>query len=129
MSHPHGDGDGGASQDDGKQGNKAGELVKKLLTVGVGAIFLTEESLRGLVSDIKIPKELLGGILDSANKTKNDFLQKLSGEILDRLKDKVDPKALIEEILARHEIDLHITMNFRPKHGKRGTSKDDSHEN
>ena len=49
------------------------DLMKKMLTVGVGTLFLTEESLRGLVSEIKLPKELLGGVLESANKTRKEF--------------------------------------------------------
>ena len=95
--------------------DKATDVVKKVLSVGIGALFLTEESLRGLVSEMKIPKELLGGILDSANKTKNEFLGKLSSDVLDRVLDKVDPKALVEEILAKHDIEFTVKMSFKPK--------------
>lgn len=101
-------------RDDGIQG-KATDLVKKVLSVGVGAIFLTEESLRGLISEMKLPKELIGGILDSASKTKNEFLQKLSTEVLDRVLAHVDPKALAEEILAKNEIELDVKIRFKPK--------------
>src|SRR5690606_9989416 len=62
--------------------SKAADLVKKVLTVGVGAIFLTEESVRALVSEFKLPKELLTGILSTANKTRHEFLSKLSTDIL-----------------------------------------------
>ena len=95
--------------------SKASELVKKILTVGVGAIFLTEESLRGLISEFKLPKELLTGILDSANKTKNDFIQKLSSEVMDRVLTQVDPKVWIQEILSNNEIELNVKVNFKPK--------------
>ncbi|MGZ3688209.1 MAG: hypothetical protein ACXWP5_13610 [Bdellovibrionota bacterium] len=94
---------------------KAAEMMKKVLTVGVGAFFLTEESLRALVTDFKLPKELLGGILDSANKTKNEFLKNFSDEILDRVMEKVDPKELIQEILTKNEIDLKISITVKPK--------------
>ena len=97
--------------------SRAAELVRKILTVGVGAIFLTEESLRGLVSEFKLPKELLGGILESANKTKNDFFGKLSSELMERIGQKVDPRALVEELLRNHEIELHVKMSFKPKAG------------
>ena len=62
--------------------SKATDMMKKILTVGIGAFFLTEESLRGLMSDIKIPKEILAGILESANKTKAEFLRSMSQEVL-----------------------------------------------
>ena len=95
--------------------SKAAEMMKKVLTIGVGAIFLTEESLRGLVGDFKVPKELLGGILESASKTKNDFLQKLSQDVLSRVSDKVDPRALLEEFFHRNEIELNMKISIKPK--------------
>lgn len=95
--------------------SKASDFIKKVLTVGVGAIFLTEESLKNLVGEIKLPKELLGGILESAGKTKREFLDSLSTEVLSRLTEKVDPRSLIDEILTRYDIEFNIKMSLAPK--------------
>ena len=95
--------------------SKAAEMMKKVLTVGVGAIFLTEESVRSLMSEFKLPKELIGGILESANKSRKEFLQNLSSDVLSRVTDKIDPRALLEEFLHHNEIDLQIKMTFKPK--------------
>ncbi|HLD99043.1 MAG TPA: hypothetical protein VJB59_02225 [Bdellovibrionota bacterium] len=95
--------------------SKASEMMKKVLTVGVGAIFLTEESLRALVTDFKLPKELLGGILESAAKTKNEFLHNLSQDVLSRIMDKVDPTAFTEEFFAKNDLDFHIRVSVKPK--------------
>ncbi len=95
--------------------SKAAELVKKVLTVGIGAAFLTEESLRSMISEFKLPKELLTGLLESANKTKNDFFQKLSSDVIERVTLKFDVKKLMEEILAKHELDFQIKVRFNPK--------------
>lgn len=95
--------------------SKAADLVKKVLTAGIGAIFLTEESLRTLVSEFKLPKELLAGMLDSANKTKNEFLSKLSSDVMDRLAEKVDPKALMSELLDKRDIEFNVKISFKPK--------------
>jgi hypothetical protein len=95
--------------------SKASELMKKVLTVGVGAIFLTEESLRALVSEFKLPKELLTAIFDSASKTKTDFMQSLSREVIHQVTQKIEPKELLEEILAKNEINLEIKVSFTPK--------------
>ncbi len=92
---------------------KAADWVKKILTVGVGAIFLTEESLRAMVSEMKLPKELLTGVLSSAQKQKNEFLGKLSSDILEKVMERMDPQALASEILSSHEI--KVTLNFVPK--------------
>jgi hypothetical protein len=98
--------------------SKAAEMMKKVLTIGVGTVFLTEDTLRTLAADFKLPKELLAGILDSASKTKDEFLGKLSKEVLDRVMEKVDPRSLVEEVLSKHEIDINIRLNFRPKNTK-----------
>jgi hypothetical protein len=101
--------------------SKAAEMMKKVLTVGVGTIFLTEESLRGLIGELKVPKELLGGILDSAHKTKDEFLRNLSKDVLAKVTEKMDPKmnlmTFVEEFLSRNEVDFHVKMSFKKKSG------------
>src|SRR4051794_9707783 len=99
---------------------KAAEMMKKVLTVGVGALFLTEDALRTLVTEFKLPKELLGGILDSANKTKNEFLQSLSRDVLSRVTDKVDPASLLQEFFTSNDIDLHVKISFKKKKHAQG---------
>jgi len=95
--------------------SKAAEMMKKVLTVGVGAFFLTEESLKTLISDFKLPKELLSAILESAQKTKDDFLKSLSKELMSHVMERVDPSALVQELLSKHEIELKMNINFMPK--------------
>ncbi len=95
--------------------SRASEMMKKVLTVGVGTLFLTEEALRGLVSEFKLPKELLSSVLESASKTKDEFLGSLSRELMARVSDKVDPRALLDEILSKHQIELSVKINFTPK--------------
>jgi hypothetical protein len=98
--------------------SKAAELMKKVLTVGVGAIFLTEESLQGLVSEFKLPKELLAAILESANKTKGEFLRTISDEVISRVMEKLNVGELIQEMVTHNEIELEMTVRFKPKKKK-----------
>lgn len=107
--------------------SKASDFIKKVLTVGVGAIFLTEESLKGLVGEIKLPKELLGGILESAGKTKREFLDSLSTEVLAKLTDRVDPRALLDELVTRYDVEFKIKMSLSPK-AKSKNKKDKDEE-
>lgn len=94
---------------------KAADIVKKIMTVGVGAIFLTEESLRALVSEFKLPKEMLAGVLDSASKTRDEFLRHFAREIVSQLMEKVEPSELLAELLRRNQIDVDLSLNFKPK--------------
>jgi len=95
--------------------SKAGDFVRKVLTVGVGTVFLTEEALRNLVSEVKLPKELLTTLLDSAGRTKNEFFGKLSDEIMQKVVSKIEPQAMVQEILEKNEIELSVKVRFKPK--------------
>lgn len=104
--------------------SKAAELMKKVLTVGIGTFFLTEESLRGLVSEFKLPKEFLSAALESANKSKGEFLRSMTKEIMDRVMQHVDPVSLLHEVLSKNEIDLQIKVNFKPKKDSQSKPKE-----
>lgn len=58
------------------------ETLKKVFTTGVSAAFMTEESIRGYLQEVKLPKEILNVIIQSANKSKDDITQKVSKEIV-----------------------------------------------
>lgn len=94
---------------------KAADLVKKALTVGVGAAFLTEESLRAMVGELKLPKELIGGLLSTANQTKNEFFSKLSKELIERIQEKVDIAELTQEVLRNNDIEFTVKVKVTPK--------------
>lgn len=97
----------------------AAEMMKKALTVGVGALFLTEESLKGLVSEFKLPKELLKPVLDSAGKTKDEFLRILSQEVMSRVVEKLDPVGLVQEFMTRNDVELTVKISVKPKSKKK----------
>ncbi|MDZ4676887.1 MAG: hypothetical protein SGI74_05185 [Oligoflexia bacterium] len=64
-----------------KHGGPVLDTVKKLFSVGLGAAFMTEESIRNYLSDIKLPKEVLTFVLQSAGKGKDELVQRVSKEI------------------------------------------------
>ena len=94
---------------------KAGDFLKKVLTVGVGAVFLTEESLKALVGELKLPKELLVGLIESANKTRREFLQNMSEDVMNKIVSKVNVPDLLTEFLHQNEIDVHVRLRFKPR--------------
>ncbi len=57
------------------------DAAKKLFSVGVSAAFMTEESIRGALADLKLPKDVLQFILTSANKGKEELVQRVGKEI------------------------------------------------
>lgn len=66
------------------QAGRAGfvpEFVRKVAVAGLGAIFMTEEGIRNLAGQLKLPKEVLGFILSQAEKTKDEVGRVLTEEL------------------------------------------------
>lgn len=66
-----------------------GETVKKLFTVGVTAAFMTEESIKAYVADLKLPKEILNLVIQGAQKSKDEVTGRVSKEVVSILQ-KID---------------------------------------
>ncbi|HZH78619.1 MAG TPA: hypothetical protein VEY88_21500 [Archangium sp.] len=70
--------------DPGREESRAGfvpEFVRKVAVAGLGAIFMTEEGIRSLAGQLKLPKEVLGYILGQAEKTKDEVGRVVSEEL------------------------------------------------
>lgn len=57
------------------------ELVRKVAVAGLGALFMTEEGIRTLAGQLKVPKEVLGFIVSQADRTKDELSRMLSDEV------------------------------------------------
>lgn len=89
------------------------ELAKKAFYTGVGALFLTEESIKSAVADLKLPKEVAAQLLQSAQKSKTELRGVLSNE-LQKFFDRLDLADLIKQFLREHECQISATIRFRP---------------
>ncbi|MFZ5471790.1 MAG: hypothetical protein ACOZIN_20365 [Myxococcota bacterium] len=57
------------------------EFVRKMAVAGLGALFMTEEGLRALAGQLKLPKEALSYVLSQAERTKDELGRVVSEEI------------------------------------------------
>jgi len=57
------------------------EAMRKVAFAGLGALFMTEEGIRGLAGQLKLPKEALGFVLSQAERTKDEVGRALSEEL------------------------------------------------
>ncbi len=74
---------------DESSGLKLGEAIRKVITVGVGAAFMTEESVRSYLSELKLPKDVLNLLLQSAAKSKEELVSRVGNEIV-KMVNKID---------------------------------------
>lgn len=63
------------------RGGRVPEFVRKVAVAGLGALFMTEEGIRNLAGQLKLPKEVLGHLLQQAEKTKDEVGRVASEEI------------------------------------------------
>ncbi len=115
MSERDGSESGDEREESARLTSKAGDLLKKAITVGLGAAFLTEESIRALVGELKLPKELVTNLLAQANSTRSEFLGKFSQEVIDKIQSKIDPVELVTDVLRRNDIEFTIKLKVTPK--------------
>jgi hypothetical protein len=69
---------------EGRSGGPAGfvpEFVRRMAVAGLGALFMTEEGIRNLAGQLKLPKEALGFILGQAEKTKDEITRAITDEL------------------------------------------------
>jgi hypothetical protein len=101
---------------DEKENDSSGlSWAKKLMTVGVGTFFLTEEALRALTAQFNLPKEIVTSVLDGAKNVRKEFIQNFTAEMIGRVTEKVDPAAIIAEFLKQNEVTLEIKVKVKDK--------------
>jgi hypothetical protein len=92
------------------------ELARRILLTGLGAIFMTEESLRKNLGDLKIPKDALGGLLDSVVRQKDDLLELVAAE-LSKFLSKIKVHEELQKALSGLQLHVDAKLNFGKKHG------------
>ncbi len=89
--------------------------AKKIMTVGVGTFFLTEESLKSMISEFKLPKEMMAGLLDGAKNVRQEFMQSVVQEVMSKVSDKMDPAAVLSEFLRKNEVTFEVKIKVKEK--------------
>ncbi len=90
------------------------EALKKALAAGVGAVFLTEEGIRNMVSDMKLPKEALSYLLAQTDRTRRDLFEAVSKETKKYLRSK-DLEKLLSQMLEHFTIEVKAEIKFKTK--------------
>lgn len=57
------------------------DFVRRMAWAGLGAVFMSEEGIRRLAGQLKLPKEALGFLLHQAEKTKDEIGRTVSEEV------------------------------------------------
>lgn len=93
---------------------KWGEMLKRVVSVGLGAAFMTEESVRSALNGLNLPKEVLSSILQGANRSKEDFLNKIGNETI-KLISKIDFVKEASRFVEEHKFKIQAEIEVVKK--------------
>lgn len=94
---------------------KWGEMLRKVMSVGLGAAFMTEESVRSALGGLNLPKEVLASILQGANRSKEEFLNKVGNETI-KLMSKIDFVKEASRFVEEHKFRINAEIEVVRKH-------------
>ena len=97
---------------------KWGEVLRKVMSVGLGAAFMTEESVRGALSELRLPKEALNTILQGAARSKEDFLNRIGNETI-KLISKIDFVKEASRFVEEHKFRIQAEIEVIKKDGQK----------
>lgn len=106
-------------EDNRDKDGKIGDLLKKVLTTGVTAAFMTEETVRALLKDAPLPKDIVGGLVENAKNTKTEFVAGVKNELKSYL-DKIDLTKEIDKIIEKYDFEVKATISLKKKKKGKG---------
>jgi hypothetical protein len=90
------------------------DLTKKILTLGLGAYFLTEDTVRRYVKDAKIPRDIGRTITQNASKGKDELYGFVARELSGFLK-QMDLQEELDRFVKSHKIRINAEIEFLPR--------------
>lgn len=118
------DDDSSSKKEDSKDKSGAlGDTLKKVFTAGVSAAFMTEESIRSYMGDMKLPKEVLNVLLASANKSKDEITQKVTKELMNVV-GKIDFVKELSKFAETHKFKITAEIDIIKKETSKKTDSE-----
>ena len=97
-----------------KDNSAIGDVIKKVVSIGVGAAFMTEDTVKNVLGELPLSKDIVSGLVDNAKSAKEEFSKSIREEFKNRL-NKIDPNHIVDEIVAKYDIEVNATFKFKKK--------------
>jgi len=102
-----------------KLGGIVPDLLRKAVVAGLGAVFMSEEGLRKLGGQLKLPKEALGFILSQADRTKTEVSRVIGDELRRFLNSELLRQELLQ-MLTGVTVEVKAEVRLRPDPDSKG---------
>ena len=92
------------------------EIARRALSIGLSGVFLTEETIRKALGD-SLPKDWMDFAVEQSDRTRKEFLERLSFEIAQTL-EKVDLATALRELLEGRTLEVRAEIRLGDREGK-----------
>jgi hypothetical protein len=92
------------------------EIARRALSIGLSGFFLTEETIRKALGD-SLPKDWMDFAVEQSERTRKEFLERLSFEIAQTL-EKADFANALRELLEGRTLEVHAEIRLGNRKGK-----------
>ena len=89
------------------------DIVRRAVLTGVGALFMTEEGIRNLVGEMKLPKDALAFLLSQADKTRSEVARVVTQEVR-RFLESETLRREIWKVLTGVTLEVNATIQLKP---------------
>lgn len=105
-----GNDDEGEFADEGRSGRVA-ESLRKVLVSGLSAVLMTEEGIRQVVSDLRLPKDAMGYLYQQAERSRRE-VTRIVGEEVKHFLQTTDMAGLLRKSLSGMRVEVHAQLKF-----------------
>jgi hypothetical protein len=92
------------------------EIARRALSIGLSGFFLTEETIRKALGD-SLPKDWMDFAVEQSERTRKEFLERLSFEIAQTL-EKVDLATALRELLEGRTLEVRAEIRLGDREGE-----------
>ncbi|MCW5828053.1 MAG: hypothetical protein KIT79_01940 [Deltaproteobacteria bacterium] len=91
------------------------DSVKKAIYTSLGAVFMTEDSVRRALADIKVPGDAVSYFINQSKQTKEELFNAIAREVASTLLKDRDPVELLQAALQNVTVTLTAEVDFKAK--------------
>ncbi|MEK7706228.1 MAG: hypothetical protein AAB426_14810 [Myxococcota bacterium] len=101
-------------EEEGSESARSGILpdgLRKVLVTGLSAVFMTEEGIRGVLGDMRLPKDAMAYLAQQAERTRRELYRAVTQE-LQRFFESVDLTQELRKALRGMKLEVRAEVRF-----------------
>lgn len=100
--------------DEARKAGGVADMLRKAMVASLGAVFMTEEGIRTLVKDLKLPKDVMRFVLGQAERSKDELLR-IIGEEVRRFLESAALRREMMRLLSEMTLEVKAEIRLRPE--------------